>query len=471
MRNKFMKNLSFSIVSNIIVLLTSSLSIIILPKFMTVGEFGLYQLYLLYFSYSGLLQLGWADGVFLKYGGMNYRDIDKREIKSHFVYSLIYSVLVSLILTVALLFFKSVSLKNIILILSVLITIITTPRGILYYILQGTCRMKEYSSSIILGRLFFLFSIITLVAIHKINFILLISCELGSQVLALMVSIYNMRDIFKVRMLNIREFYPSIRTSINIGFKLLIANIASQLMLGQNRFAIESHWGIKLFSEVSLTLSISNLVLIFVNSASIVIFPFLKRLGIEKMKSIFFSVSNTISVVSSFTLILYFPLIIIIELWLPKYENSVQFMGILFPIIIFEGKNSVLLITYLKALRKEKFIMLSNIASVVLSLILVVIAIYGVSSLKLTLIFIVVSLGFRAYFNEFSLSYFMGLKVTMTAKKCIFLEIFLVIIFMVLNTLNVLELYRIGIIAFLIFLLVWSSKPDLLKVYKAFFIR
>ncbi|MGF2942987.1 lipopolysaccharide biosynthesis protein [Enterococcus xiangfangensis] len=236
MKKAFMKNLSFSFISNIVVLLTSALSIFILPKFMAVEEFGLYQLYLLYFSYSGLLQLGWADGIFLKYGGLQYDDIDKREIKSHFIYSLIYSALISATVAVFLILYRSFDLKNLILIVSIVITVVTTPRGILYYILQGTGRMKEYSASVILGRLFFLLSIIGLVITHKTDFILLILCELLSQLLALMLSMYNMRDIFKVRILGLREFTPSIRTSINIGFKLLVANIASQLMLGQNRY-------------------------------------------------------------------------------------------------------------------------------------------------------------------------------------------------------------------------------------------
>ncbi|MDT2759584.1 lipopolysaccharide biosynthesis protein [Enterococcus xiangfangensis] len=471
MKKAFMKNLSFSFISNIVVLLTSALSIFILPKFMAVEEFGLYQLYLLYFSYSGLLQLGWADGIFLKYGGLQYDDIDKREIKSHFIYSLIYSALISATVAVFLILYRSFDLRNLILIVSIVITVVTTPRGILYYILQGTGRMKEYSASVILGRLFFLLSIIGLVITHKTDFILLILCELLSQLLALMLSMYNMRDIFKVRILGLREFAPSIRTSINIGFKLLVANIASQLMLGQNRFAIESHWGIKVFSEVSLTLSISNLVLIFMNSASIVVFPFLKRIGIEKMRSIFFYISNAISVFSSLTLILYYPLVMIIALWLPQYENSIQFMGILFPIIIFEGKNSILLLTYLKALRKEKFIMLSNIISVLFSLFLVVISIYVFDSLKIMLIFIVVSLGFRMYFNEFFLSRFLSVKMTRNVKRGILLEILLVATFIVMNLIAVSELYKLGVIVALILIFVLVNKADLRKVYEEIFLK
>ncbi|MBM7712990.1 hypothetical protein [Enterococcus xiangfangensis] len=331
--------------------------------------------------------------------------------------------------------------------------------------------MKEYSASVILGRLFFLLSIIGLVITHKTDFILLILCELLSQLLALMLSMYNMRDIFKVRILGLREFAPSIRTSINIGFKLLVANIASQLMLGQNRFAIESHWGIKVFSEVSLTLSISNLVLIFMNSASIVVFPFLKRIGIEKMRSIFFYISNAISVFSSLTLILYYPLVMIIALWLPQYENSIQFMGILFPIIIFEGKNSILLLTYLKALRKEKFIMLSNIISVLFSLFLVVISIYVFDSLKIMLIFIVVSLGFRMYFNEFFLSRFLSVKMTRNVKRGILLEILLVATFIVMNLIAVSELYKLGVIVALILIFVLVNKADLRKVYEEIFLK
>ncbi len=41
-------------------------------------------------------------------------------------------------------------------------------------------------------------------------------------------------------------------------------------------------------------------------------------------------------------------------MWLPEYADSLQYMGILFPIVIYEGRMSLLINTYLKTIRKEK---------------------------------------------------------------------------------------------------------------------
>jgi len=66
-------------------------------------------------------------------------------------------------------------------------------------------------------------------------------------------------------------------TNISVGIKLMISNIASMLIVGVVRFGIERTWDITTFGKVSLTLSISNLLMLFINALGIIMFPVLRR--------------------------------------------------------------------------------------------------------------------------------------------------------------------------------------------------
>ncbi len=66
-----------------------------------------------------------------------------------------------------------------------------------------------------------------------------------------------------------------------------------------------------------------------------------------------------------------YPSNLFLGMWLPEYSESLKFMGILFPIVIYEGRMSLLINTYLKTLRKrKKQFLFVNVLTLALSLIL-----------------------------------------------------------------------------------------------------
>ena len=63
-------------------------------------------------------------------------------------------------------------------------------------------------------------------------------------------------------------------------------------------------------------------------------------------------------------LMLFFPGSWIVEMWLPNYAVSLEYLAILLPIIIFSSKVSLLTNNYLKVYRKEKSMLIVNLISV-----------------------------------------------------------------------------------------------------------
>lgn len=68
------KNISYSFSANLISLLISAFMVMFVPKLLSVNDYGLWQLFLFYYSYLGFLHFGWEDGIYLRYAGKSLRN-------------------------------------------------------------------------------------------------------------------------------------------------------------------------------------------------------------------------------------------------------------------------------------------------------------------------------------------------------------------------------------------------------------
>ena len=78
---KLIKDILKIIVSNFIMLGSNIVIGFILPATLTVDDYGLYKQYLLYSSYIAIFNLGFIDGIYIKYGGISVSSIDSVELK------------------------------------------------------------------------------------------------------------------------------------------------------------------------------------------------------------------------------------------------------------------------------------------------------------------------------------------------------------------------------------------------------
>lgn len=53
-----------------------------LPRYLSIESYGYYKVFQLYVNYLGIAHLGFVDGIYLKYGGREIRDIDADELLS-----------------------------------------------------------------------------------------------------------------------------------------------------------------------------------------------------------------------------------------------------------------------------------------------------------------------------------------------------------------------------------------------------
>ena len=109
----------------------------------------------------------------------------------------------------------------------------------------------------------------------------------------------------------------------------------------------------------------------------------------DKLPQLYMTIRNAITPVLFLSLWCYYPGCLVLERWLPKYVESLSYLGIMMPIIIYASKVSLLTNNYLKAYRAEKKMLLVNVVAVVLSMTSFVISAYVLDNMNLMLYFIV----------------------------------------------------------------------------------
>ncbi|HFD1829677.1 TPA: lipopolysaccharide biosynthesis protein, partial [Enterococcus faecium] len=265
---------------------------------------------------------------------------------------------------------------------------------------------------------------------------------------------YIIRDLlFKNIHLN-NKIFGEIFENIRVGSSLMFSNIASMLISGIPRWFVERKWDVETFGKLSLTLNISNLFMVFMNAIGIVLFPILRRANQNKLSQIYRNIRSVFVPFTYCLLIFFFPIKFILEIWLPEYSESMSYMGILFPMIVYEGRVSLLINTFLKTIRKEKSILYINLLTLVVSVTASILSINVVGNLSLSVFCIMFTIFFRGFFLELLL--FRELDISM--NKIILIETLLTFIFVLCNSLLSEGASLLCYVVFLLMYLFYSRK-------------
>lgn len=400
----FVKNFSYTLSSNFINMIVSALIVFIVPKLFGVEEYGYWQLYLFYSSYVPLLQFGWTDGVHLRYGGARYNELDKRLFFSQFIILMFVQILLGMIIWICSNIFIFDHNKIFIFKMIAIFLIIINVRYLFLQILQATNKFKIYAQIIIMDRLLFVI-LITLILVFGVrDYELLILVDIIGKFISLLYSIIKCRDIVFLRLSSFYFSLNEIFLNISAGIKIMIASTASMLIIGVIRLGIERTWDVSTFGKVSLTLSISNFIMVFIYAMGKILFPTLRRIEQEKLPNIYSIIKTFLMVILLGVLILYYPINILLSNWLPQYADSLKYMALVFPMIVFEGKMALLINTYLKTLRREKLLLKINLLSLLFSTLISFITIVLVRNLDLVIMSIVIILAFKCILAEILLS-------------------------------------------------------------------
>lgn len=393
------KGLLMSISAQIISLTVSLVLNLIVPKFVDEYQYAYWQTYMLYVSYVGILHFGILDGIVLRYSQYDYEELDKPIIRSQFlVLFLIDSIITFLSIGIASLYFEGITKQIVILVALGIVT-----RNIFTYTsytFQITNRINRYAYLVIGQRLFYGMGVLVVLFSNRQSFVLLCAIDLLADVFGILLGSRYNKGLYFGSIPNINTIISETKLNIASGILLLIANWASNLLVGSAKMVVQWKWDAIVFGKISFAFSVSNLFLTFVTAISIVLFPSLKRIDEELLPGLYNKIRSAISPLLFSVMILYFPGCYFLRLWLPNYRQSLLYLGFLLPLIVFASKVSLLTNNYLKAYRKEQMMLFVNVFSLIFGIVVYLICAYLLNNLKALLIGIVLVIMVRSIISE-----------------------------------------------------------------------
>lgn len=344
----------------------SCITSILLPKVLAKADYGYWQLFLFYGTYVGIAQFGVTDGVYLINGGKTREDLDKPRIGFVLRFLLASQVVVSILVAAVSVLTATDNNRTVVWLATSTYIVLANASSYFSYLLQAINETRRASLASAIDRGIFALPLVCLIIIRVSDFRVYIAAMLIGRLASTIYGYICCRDLITGD-IEIHAGLSYVRTCICTGAVLVFANLAGNLVIGIVRQVIDSAWGIETFSEVSLSLSIVSFALTLISQVSMVLFPALRRESGEAISTFYNKSRSYLGVVLPVVYILYFPITLFVEFWLPQYELAIHYLSILLPICVFDGVQNICGATILKVLRKERELLLINCVAIVIS--------------------------------------------------------------------------------------------------------
>lgn len=406
-----LKNIAYSFGANLTSLCISIFMVMFVPKFLSIDDYGLWQLFLFYFSYLGFLHFGWEDGIYLRYAGKNYDELNRKTFAGQFYGIIALQIVLAVLVSSIGQIFMTDPVKRTALIGAVWLAPFVNFNNLCNFIMQITNRIRDYAKLLLSEQVVFFLGVVLFLLVLQCNeFRYMYYAKLFSVAGITVAGFYLCRSLLRPRFYPLRQVLAEAGENLLVGSKLMLANIASMLIIGIVRYGISVGWDVATFGKVSLTLGVSNFLMVFINSVSVVFFPIVKRMDEGRRASAYAVIRNMLDFILFAALIGYYPLKCILAWWLPKYADSLIYMSVLFPVCVFESKVTLLINTYLKSMRKEFLMLEINVVSVVFSLIVTIVTVGIWHNLGAAVFSIVLAYAFRCMLAEYHVTKILGLN-------------------------------------------------------------
>lgn len=407
------KNLAYAFSAQGVALLSSILMSLIVPKILAVEEYAYWQSFLLYAGYSGCLLVGINDGLYLRIGGQRYGDLDHAGIKAQMVLVLILEFFFSaLLIAFALLARLSAQFCLIAAALSIY-TIVVNLANYLSYVFQAVNLTQIFSKAAIITKASFFIMIVAALVLGAGDYRVIVAFYIVSQCFSMVYLLYSGRQILQARFSfsgKNRDVLHATKIDIGAGMKIMISYYAGTFIIGFGRMLIEPNWDLATFGYYSFAVSLVSFVISFAGQVSMVLFPHIKRASKEAQKENFVKIRSILALFLPIAYVLYFPCCIFCEFWLPQYSQSLIYLGLLFPICIFDCRMSMLCVPYFKALRKENKLLIANVVAMCVSVVLSFFSVFLFHNLVLLAVSMLSGIVTRNLISEFNLARSFGLN-------------------------------------------------------------
>lgn len=371
----FIKDSCWTIGGQGVSLLTSVIVSFILPKFISVEQFGYWQYFLLWASYVGVMHLGYGDGIYLKLGGQYWIQIDRKTWMPQIQNVFFLQVILAVVIAMASLIFCKDEKYLVIFLWTGAYLVIDNTYKIITMAMMATDQIQFVSKTVIIDKLLMSLGVIYLICTHCQEASYVISAYTLAHLVVCMMVVHKSHLFSKFHSPS-KKTMNGIAQVCKVGIILMLANFVSILIMGLCRLAVEHYWDIKMFSKLSFSITIASFLLFFISQIGYVLFPILKRIRKEMQAMLYEKIDYIMTILPMVFYVLFFCMYFFIMAWLPKYEESLKFLAFTAPCICYETRVVLLYNTYFKNLGQIKKLLCINIITVLCAMVCYSVAIW-----------------------------------------------------------------------------------------------
>jgi O-antigen/teichoic acid export membrane protein len=353
LQRQFARHTFFYSFAGAVTLLCNGILAFLLPRFLSIEDYGYYRLFVLYGVFAGAVHLGFLDGLLLRWASQPCRRIGP-SLTPALKFIVVEHVLILTLLVgaAALLWGKSgFALACAVALYSVLWNWLSLGQ----YALEALRRFEVLSMFAVISPLLLLVSAVALNRLQVLTAaVLVLLCLLANCVAATAVWRYVRTHVTN----RPRSALGALQLGmghIRLGWSILGANLVANVLLSLDRIVLSARFSIRDFAIYSFAANALGLVYTMILSISRVVFPYLSQDVVGALRPRTYEVAETVLIlVWSAGMAGYFPVAWVVSRWLPDYIPSLPLLRILMITTGMIASIQVLHNSYFRIARKQK---------------------------------------------------------------------------------------------------------------------
>ena len=242
----------------------------ILPAVLSVAAYGHYKEYSLYLSFVYIFNLGFNDGIYIKYGGENPDKVNKNELHQEHNFIRVFQFLIFIPMIIF-----SIVTQNIVILLFSISTLFMTINTFHQNYSQAVGNFKVFSNGNIFKSIFYIGSLLFGVFILRSDqYVVYISMSVISYLLVFLYYEYVFYKLYGFeKNWNLDEKFSLFK----IGFIILFANMSLTFVGNVGNWVVNFGFQIEDFAQYSFQNSILNVLLLIVNAVGMVFYNVISK--------------------------------------------------------------------------------------------------------------------------------------------------------------------------------------------------
>ena len=393
------KNVVLTVSAQLVSFFVSAVLNLILPKYVSEIDYSNWQTFLLYLGYVPIFHFGFLDGLMLRYSQYDYKNLNKPLVQSQFRLFLGAEVFFGLIGFTLSFGVENEVYRQIVRFISFGI-ITMNVYAYASHLFQMTNRIGKYAIFVMMMRLILGGGVVAALFFGVNSFYDLCIVYFAASILTILWGVSQNKELFWGTGKLADGTVAELKSNVSSGVMLLIANLSSLFFVGGAKMVVQWHCDPLLFGRVAFSFNLVNLFLTFITAASIAIFPSLKRINTDQLPDFYARIRRSMTPLLFVSLTLYFPGYYVLKFWLPNYADSLVYLGVLMPMIVYESRVTLLTNNYLKTYRKEQLMLVINLVSVAIAFVLFLASAFILDSLFILFACLVVVVVARSVISE-----------------------------------------------------------------------